>query len=128
MFARDEDVDAMIVDGRHEKDEGGVDGMVASSSPPMEVSLVTCGVWVPVATALMEIFSPGMANVLQVNYSALDTFFSELATTLLSESPSSSLLSVERTTMDRSSVPRGDYSRLYYKPVLHTRSIQRAQS
>lgn len=41
---------------------------------PMEVDLVTCGVWVPVATALMAdpgikmaIFSPGIANVLQVS-------------------------------------------------------------
>jgi len=56
----------------------------------MEVDLVVSGVWVPVATALMAdpgiktaIFSPGIANILQANYSALDTFLSELACNLL---------------------------------------------
>lgn len=57
----------------------------------MGVDLVTAGVWVPIATALMAdagikmaIFSPGIASILQSNYIALDTFLAELADRLLS--------------------------------------------
>lgn len=56
----------------------------------MDVDLLTAGVWVPIATALMAdagikmaIFSPGIASILQANYCALDTFLSELAVRLL---------------------------------------------
>jgi conserved oligomeric Golgi complex subunit 2 len=59
----------------------------------MGVDLVTAGVWVPIATALMAdagirmaIFSPGIASILQSNYLALDTFLAELAERLLTES------------------------------------------
>eukprot|EP00594_Rhizosolenia_setigera_P004895 CAMPEP_0178943356 /NCGR_PEP_ID=MMETSP0789-20121207/2541_1 /TAXON_ID=3005 /ORGANISM="Rhizosolenia setigera, Strain CCMP 1694" /LENGTH=861 /DNA_ID=CAMNT_0020622941 /DNA_START=41 /DNA_END=2623 /DNA_ORIENTATION=+ len=55
------------------------------------VDLVTCGVWVPIATALMNgdhnvqmaIFSPGIANVLQANYTSIDRFLSSLSVKLL---------------------------------------------
>jgi len=56
----------------------------------MEIDLVTAGVWVPIATALMAdsginmaIFSPGIASILQGNYVAMDTFLSEVASRLL---------------------------------------------
>jgi conserved oligomeric Golgi complex subunit 2 len=59
----------------------------------MGVDLVTAGVWVPIATALMAdagirmaIFSPGIASILQSNYLALDTFLAELAERLLTAS------------------------------------------
>jgi len=62
-----------------------------------EVDLVTGGVWVPLATALMgdvsikmAIFSPGIANIIQANYMAIDTFLSELAGRLLSSSSTTS--------------------------------------
>jgi len=130
--------------GGEEKDECVVVGG-ASSASAMEVDLVTCGVWVPVATALMAdpglklaIFSPGIANVLQANYSALDTFLSELATVLLSPPPSagggsdgessSSSSSTTTTAGGGASGGPGDFSRLYYRPVLNRRSFERAQS
>lgn len=57
----------------HGKDGGKAGNSSVKHVVPMEVDLVTCGVWVPVATALMAdpgikmaIFSPGIANVLQV--------------------------------------------------------------
>lgn len=62
-----------------------------SSNSMMGVDLVTAGVWVPIATALMAdagikmaIFSPGIASILQMNYMALDTFLAQLAERLLS--------------------------------------------
>jgi len=58
----------------------------------MEVDLVTGGVWMPIATALMAepaikmaIFSPGIADILQANYIALDVFLSELGRRLLKQ-------------------------------------------
>lgn len=104
--------------------------------PLMGIDLITCGVWVPVATALMAdpgikmaIFSPGMANVLQANYNALDTFLSELASVLLSESSS---LGGEGNGSGESSSKLslgGDhYSCMYYKPVLSAKFIECAQS
>jgi len=63
----------------------------------VEVDLCTAGVWVPLATALladpgikMAIFSPGIASILQANYTALHTFLSELAVRLLGDTSSSS--------------------------------------
>jgi hypothetical protein len=144
MFARDDDYYRDDDDdddddvggggeGGEEKDEGGV-VVGASSASAMEVDLVTCGVWVPVATALMAdpglklaIFSPGIANVLQANYSALDTFLSELASVLLSPPPSAGGGSDGAAGGGASGGP-GDFSRLYYRPVLNRRSFERAQS
>ena len=66
--------------------------------PKMEVDLVTAGVWVPIATALladagikMAIFSPGIASILQSNYVALDTFLAELSQRLLRETSAEDL-------------------------------------
>lgn len=107
----------------------------------MEVDLVTCGVWVTVATALMAdpgikmaIFSPGIANVLQANYSALDTFLSELADNLL-RAPSATS-SPENDNVgavvpggggESSSFEPANFSRLYYRPTISTASVSRAQ-
>jgi len=99
---------------------------------PMEIDLVTCGVWVPVATALtadpgikMAIFSPGIAYVLQANYSALDTFLSELAGSLLT--PPLHEEEDESETKTNEDVELGDFSHLYYQPRLNSQSIENAQ-
>jgi len=62
----------------------------AADDGPVEVDLVSAGVWAPLATALMAdpgikmaLFSPGIAGILQSNYVALDSFLSELASSLL---------------------------------------------
>ncbi len=105
----------------------------------MEVDLVTCGVWVPVATVLMAdtgikmaIFSPGIANVLQANYSALETFLSELASSLLTppSSPTSAMSKSGGTTRDSqlTTADIGNFSHLYYQPNLNSSSIERAQA
>ena len=66
------------------------EAMFDLGSTTTEIDLVTAGVWVPIATALMAdqgikmaIFSPGIANILQANYTALDSFLSGLAARLL---------------------------------------------
>jgi len=107
----------------------------ASSSSKMEVDLVTCGVWVPVATALMAdpgikmaIFSPGIANVLQANYSALDTFLSELASSLLRKSPHYEGLTQEEEEEEKTSVETGNFSQFYYRPSIKIDAIERAQT
>jgi len=117
--------------GGEEKDGESGDGASASA---MAIDLVTCGVWVPVTTALMAdpgikmaIFSPGIANVLQANYSALDTFLSELASVLLSPLPTTSGGCDGASSMVEAA-RSGDYSRLYFQPVIDCRSIERAQS
>eukprot|EP00584_Thalassiosira_punctigera_P007234 CAMPEP_0172538914 /NCGR_PEP_ID=MMETSP1067-20121228/10199_1 /TAXON_ID=265564 ORGANISM="Thalassiosira punctigera, Strain Tpunct2005C2" /NCGR_SAMPLE_ID=MMETSP1067 /ASSEMBLY_ACC=CAM_ASM_000444 /LENGTH=984 /DNA_ID=CAMNT_0013324507 /DNA_START=27 /DNA_END=2981 /DNA_ORIENTATION=- len=110
------------------------EGMFANDNngSKMELDLVTCGVWVPVATALMAdpgikmaIFSPGIANVLQANYSALDTFLSELAGNLLTQPPSNEAVGEEE---EKTSHELGDFTHLYYKPDLNAESVERAQS
>lgn len=64
--------------------------MFACEDGCMEVDLVTAGVWVPIATALladpaikMAVFSPGIARILQSNYVVLDSFLASLAENLL---------------------------------------------
>lgn len=104
----------------------------SSSSSRMEVDLVTCGVWVPVATALMAdpgikmaVFSPGIANVLQANYSALNTFVSELANSLLQCHGSDEDMKQEEE--EKTSIECGDFSQLYYRPNIKDEAIGRAQ-
>jgi hypothetical protein len=95
----------------------------------MKVDLVTCGVWVPVVTALMAdtgikmaIFSPGIASVLQANYSALETFLSELASSLLTppSSPTSAITMSGKNTKESqpTTADIGNFSHLYYQPNL----------
>ena len=101
----------------------------------MEVDLVTCGVWVPVATALMAdpgikmaIFSPGIANVLQANYSALDTFLSELAGSLLRRQSSQISQGGANGEEEKSNIESGDFSHLYYQPDIKSDTIELAQA
>ena len=88
-----------------------------------EVDLVTAGVWVPIATALMAdagvkmaIFSPGIASILQKNYLALDNFLSELAVRLL--------MSDSCTT----TASAGSLEQLYYSPDITTEAVARVQA
>eukprot|EP00566_Odontella_aurita_P004741 CAMPEP_0113572152 /NCGR_PEP_ID=MMETSP0015_2-20120614/25941_1 /TAXON_ID=2838 /ORGANISM="Odontella" /LENGTH=794 /DNA_ID=CAMNT_0000475163 /DNA_START=3 /DNA_END=2387 /DNA_ORIENTATION=- /assembly_acc=CAM_ASM_000160 len=111
-----------------------------ATTAPVEVDLVTAGVWIPIATALMAdpavkmaIFSPGIASVLQANYSALDAFVSELAGSLLrppsaaSSSPSSVSAAEAESPVDLSGLD-DEYAPLYYRPTLSPRSVAAAQS
>jgi hypothetical protein len=68
----------------------GLDSNNSTAAVSLDVDLVTEGVWVPIATALMAdagikmaIFSPGIASILQANYLALDAFLANLARKLL---------------------------------------------
>ncbi len=111
-------------------------GWKAPTASRMEVDLVTCGVWVPVATALMAdpgikmaIFSPGIANVLQANYSALDTFLSELAGSLLRRLPQEEDDALKKEEEEeKTSFEAGNFSHLYYRPTIQADAIERAQA
>jgi hypothetical protein len=90
-----------------------------------EVDLVTAGVWVPIATALMAdagvkmaIFSPGIASILQQNYVALDTFLSELATRLLLKEDDATKQQGGEESLEQ----------LYYGPAIGAEAIARAQA
>lgn len=107
----------------------------SSPSKVMDVDLVTCGVWVPVATALMAdpgiknaIFSPGIANVLQANYSALDTFLSELASSLLQLPQDSSEDNDVNQEEEKTSIESGDFSQFYYRANTTADAIEHAQT
>ena len=107
----------------------------SSPSKVMDVDLVTCGVWVPVATALMAdpgiknaIFSPGIANVLQANYSALDTFLSELASSLLQLPQGSSEDNGVNQDEEKTSIESGDFSQFYYRANITADAIEHAQT
>jgi hypothetical protein len=100
----------------------------------MDVDLLTCGVWVPIATALMAdagikmaIFSPGIASILQANYTALDVFLSELSARLLtSESTPQSLPPLsDMNGANNSNNNHG--SDLYFRPSISKERIQQAQ-
>jgi len=87
----------------------------------MDVDLLTEGVWVPIATALMAdagikmaIFSPGIASILQANYIALDVFLSELAGRLLVRS-------------DANANGSNSPEQKYYQPAISAERIHQAQ-
>jgi len=96
------------------------DTSASSISSMMGVDLVTSGVWVPIATALMAdagikmaIFSPGIASILQSNYIALDNFLARLAQRLLSsEQESNGSMS---TYLDRAALETAQ-DRIYMHP------------
>jgi hypothetical protein len=98
------------------------------SGTKVEVDLITGGVWVPIATALMAdagvkmaIFSPGIASVLQSNYIALDKFLSELA---------SRLLTYQDPDLSRNLKILADKSlteKLYFTPTVSSESTGLAQ-
>jgi hypothetical protein len=92
-----------------------------SSHHTVDVDLVTEGVWVPIATALMAdagikmaIFSPGIASVLQANYIALDNFLADLAVRLL-----------DLTKND--SVPEKVDGHCLYRPIVTVEQVSQAQ-
>jgi len=109
-----------------EASDGTEDGI---STKMMGVDLVTSGVWVPIATALMAdagikmaIFSPGIASILQSNYVALDTFLGELAERLLSvgsdengSSARDSLSPTMHVVLDKSAIEAAQ-DRIYMHP------------
>jgi hypothetical protein len=100
------------------------------------IDLVTAGVWVPIATALMAdagikmaIFSPGIARILQANYVALDTFLSKLAKRLLTNQdvpPTPTI--VATTNVDNTANDLlGGLTKLYVSPNLSPDAVRRAQ-
>mmetsp|Transcript_13191 Transcript_13191/g.37098 ORF Transcript_13191/g.37098 Transcript_13191/m.37098 type:complete len:847 (-) Transcript_13191:327-2867(-) len=94
----------------------------------VEIDLITDGVWVPIATALMAdagikmaIFSPGLAGILQSNYVTLDKFLSKLAGRLLTGQaggPSSETAMTNEESFTES---------LYFSPRISAETIRRAQ-
>lgn len=95
--------------------------------PRMEVDLVTAGVWVPIATALvadagikMAVFSPGIASILQRNYLTLDSFLATLAQRLLKQDNAKS-----KPTSNHEMATTHDS--LFFQPVISTQTIQNAQ-
>lgn len=100
----------------------------------VQIDLITDGVWVPIATALMAdagikmaIFSPGIASILQSNYVVLDKFLSELAGRLLSKQ---NLDPSERTKSHRT-LPvtnvETSIEQLYFSPKISATTLHRAQ-
>jgi len=94
----------------------------------VEVDLITDGVWVPIATALMAdagikmaIFSPGIASILQSNYTVLDKFLSELASRLLTYREADSFRGTN------SSIDESPIEKLYFTPKVSEKSIRLAQ-
>lgn len=94
----------------------------------VEVDLITGGVWVPIATALMAdagvkmaIFSPGIASVLQSNYIALDKFLSELASRLLTYQD------VDLSRKTNIPVDESPTEKLYFTPKVSAESTSLAQ-
>ena len=63
---------------------------------------------------------------LQANYSALDTFLSELASNLLRTPPNDNVN--EEKSSSNTSDELGDFRHLYYQPTITPNSIERAQS
>jgi len=118
------------------KNDEGVKDVPTQSPLPMEVDLVTCGVWVPIATALMAdtgirmaIFSPGIASILQANYTALDTFLSELAVSLLRKSSSRDCSDkAGESGSNSSSFSEDNFESLYFQPIITNETIKNAQS
>mmetsp|Transcript_14154 Transcript_14154/g.34069 ORF Transcript_14154/g.34069 Transcript_14154/m.34069 type:complete len:960 (-) Transcript_14154:55-2934(-) len=97
--------------------------------PKVQVDLITGGVWVPIATALMAdagikmaIFSPGIASILQSNYLALDKFLSELAARLLLETPQ------KTKGEDGDKLTIDTLEQLYFTPTVSAETVERAQS
>mmetsp|Transcript_24321 Transcript_24321/g.36236 ORF Transcript_24321/g.36236 Transcript_24321/m.36236 type:complete len:892 (-) Transcript_24321:125-2800(-) len=116
--------------------DAGVADLCSVEDNHIEVDLVTAGVWVPIATALMTdptikmaIFSPGIASILQANYVALDTFLSELASNLLKPSPSTqSVDSKFRESLNGLNTDEVSLKKLYFIPEMSMDTIHSVQS
>jgi len=94
----------------------------------IEVDLITDGVWVPIAMALMAdagikmaIFSPGIASILQSNYTAVDKFLSELASRLLTDQ------NVDLSRKTCMSIQESSTEKLYFTPKVFAKSTRLAQ-
>jgi hypothetical protein len=92
----------------------------------VQVDLITDGVWVPIATALMAdagikmaIFSPGIASILQSNYVALDNFLAMLAERLLDHSETT-----KKQTRISQAISTEEY---YFSPNISSGTIRLAQ-
>uniref|UniRef100_A0A7S3V8Q4 COG complex component COG2 C-terminal domain-containing protein n=1 Tax=Chaetoceros debilis TaxID=122233 RepID=A0A7S3V8Q4_9STRA len=111
-----------------------------SDSDKSKIDLVTAGVWVPIARALMTdpaiktaIFSPGIASIFQANYSVLEKFLSQLSFNLLKPSSSESIEEKESGVETADSTFGGDEDKLaltelYYEPDIDTNLIRVAQA
>mmetsp|Transcript_13511 Transcript_13511/g.31764 ORF Transcript_13511/g.31764 Transcript_13511/m.31764 type:complete len:821 (-) Transcript_13511:438-2900(-) len=95
----------------------------------LEIDLITDGVWVPIVTALMAdagikmaIFSPGIASILQSNYTVLDEFLSGLASRLLKHKDINCTREVSIPIEEESSIEK-----LYFIPTISEKSIRLAQ-
>jgi len=111
----------------------------------VEIDLITAGVWLPIATALMSdpaikmaIFSPGIASIFQQNYTIMDVFLSELASTLLTpiseikqkdcgdpRNPHDEIMARSVVSVDEDVIA---LTHLYYQPDIDGRQIQAVQS
>lgn len=94
----------------------------------VEVDLITDGVWVPIVTALMAdagikmaIFSPGIASILQSNYTVLDTFLSDLASRLLTYQDT------DAVSKAPGPINESPTEKLYFTPKVSEKSIRLAQ-
>lgn len=102
----------------------------------IQIDLVTGGVWVPIATALMTdqviqlaIFSPGIASILQANYLAIDKIIGELASNLLESGINSGKIEDATTTPSSSTINRDSLAltSLYYNPEITQKMVNAAQ-
>ena len=107
--------------------------MTPQQQQQRDIDLLTDGVWVPIATALMAdagikmaIFSPGIASILQTNYIVLDAFLARLASRLLRQQQQQHQPSApqKQQQLVSDSISRID---LYYRPKLSNDRIQQAQ-
>jgi hypothetical protein len=97
--------------------------------PNVQVDLITDGVWVPIATALMAdagikmaIFSPGIASILQSNYVALEKFLSQLADRLLRQQSQ-----IDGTPSWAENLEMMATEKLYFTPRITPVTIRQAQ-
>ena len=111
----------------------------AADDGPVEVDLVSAGVWAPLATALMAdpgikmaLFSPGIAGILQSNYVALDSFLLELASSLLKPGAQAEGNGSEGRSSSLSLMPSADgsvnFTPLYFHPLVSPELVSAAQS
>lgn len=103
------------------------------------LDLITGGVWVPLVSALtssdvgiqMAIFSPGIASILQSNYTVLEKFVAHLSQRLLTEEWDDGNNNNNNTDaamlLDTPSLS-SPWEALYYFPSLTAQSIQDAQN
>ena len=107
----------------------------ATDAGPVEIDLVTAGVWAPLATALMAdpaikmaLFSPGIAGILQANYTALDSFLAVLASSLLKDGAAEGDGLGGTKTAAATADGSVGFAPLYFRPAVSAETIQAAQA